>query len=87
MNLDGYHLTDDLLNKTKWRFPAVTIAPGGYLLVWASGKDRRVAGQPLHTNFQLADGGEDLALIAPNGSVVHGYGSPLAFDQTLLPDW
>ncbi len=78
VNLDGYYLTDDLLSKTKWRFPAITLAVGAYQIVWASGKDRRVVGQPLHTSFQLG-GDEDLALIAPDGvTVVHSYSSPLS---------
>ena len=52
---------------------------GAYLLVWASGHDRRVPGQPLHTNFKLDGNGEALALISPDGTtVVHQYvfGSP-----------
>ena len=60
----------------KWRFPAVTLGAGRYLLVWASGKDRRVEGRPLHANFQLGNE-ESLALTGPDGNVVHGYGSPL----------
>ncbi|MES2708360.1 MAG: lamin tail domain-containing protein [Verrucomicrobiota bacterium] len=78
VNLEGYFLTDEPdVNKRKWRFPAVTMPAGGYLTVWASNKGRRVAGKPLHTNFQL-NGDEDLALVAPDGvTVVHGYTSPL----------
>ena len=49
--LNGWYLTDNAASLTKWRFPAVTLAPGDFLVVFASGKDRRVAGQPLHTNF------------------------------------
>lgn len=77
VNLDGYWLTDDITNKTKWRLPAVNLPANGYQLVWASNKDRRVVGQPLHTNFSLSDG-EELYLIAPDGTtIVHGYTSPL----------
>ena len=79
VNLNGYYLTDDLTQKTKWRFPAVNVAAGGYVLVWASGKDRSVVTAPLHANFQLG-GNEDLALIAPDGlTVVHSYRTPLSF--------
>lgn len=69
VNLDGYFLTDDATDLDKWRFPAVTLPSGGYLVVWASAKDRAVAGSPLHTNFNL-DGalGEYLALVAPGGT-------------------
>ena len=51
LDLQGYHLTDsdDL---TQWTFPeGVTIPPGGYLVVFASEKDRAVFGEELHTNF------------------------------------
>jgi hypothetical protein len=41
IDLEGYGLTDDPSRPFKWVFPAVRINPEGYLLVWASGKDRR----------------------------------------------
>jgi hypothetical protein len=65
VDLDGWWLTDNLGQPAKWRFPNVSIPAGGTLLVWASGKDRRVAGQPLHTNFSLAKSGEYLGLYKP----------------------
>lgn len=41
VDLDGWGLSDDPLAPFRWTFPAgTTIAPGGYLLVWASGKNR-----------------------------------------------
>ncbi|MGE5609608.1 MAG: CotH kinase family protein, partial [Bacillota bacterium] len=70
LNLDGYFLTDDPNQLNKWRIPATTLAPGGYTLVFASGKDLAVAGQQLHTNFSLNDAGEYLALVAPDGSTI-----------------
>ncbi len=69
IDLDGWTLTDDP-EVLKWRFPAVTIARGEFLVVFASGKDRREPDAELHTNFQLDGGGEYLALIAPDGTVV-----------------
>jgi len=44
-NLAGWSLTDDAADLDKWVFPSVSIPAGGYLLVWASGKNRAVAGQ------------------------------------------
>jgi hypothetical protein len=70
VNLQGWHLTDDSTQLSKWTFPSVTIQSGGYELVWASGKDRTVATAPLHTNFQLDKDGEYLALVEPNGVTV-----------------
>lgn len=57
IDLDGYTLTDNPNNPQKWTFPAVTIQPQGFLLVWASGKDRRRPGawdfrRPLILEFE-----------------------------------
>ena len=71
VDLGGYHLTDTIGEPTRWTFPAgVIIQPGGYLVVFASGKDRAVAGSPLHTNFSLDADGEYLSLRAPGGDPV-----------------
>ena len=69
-NLDGWHLTDTTASLARWRFPAVTLPAGGFVLVWASGKDRRVPGAPLHTNFSLRAAGEYLALVRPDATTV-----------------
>lgn len=75
-DLDGWHLTDSATNLTKWKFPAVTLAPGEFLVVFASGKDRRIPGQQLHTNFSLSRTGEYLALVRPDGSTVEQQYAP-----------
>ena len=62
INLVNYTITDTLNDPAPWRFPAQTLAPGDFLIVWASGKNRATAGLPLHTNFSLAKGGEYLEL-------------------------
>jgi len=67
VNMNGWHLTDTASNLGEWTFPAVTIPAKGYLLLFASGKDRRVVGQNLHTNFEMKAGGEYLALVKPDG--------------------
>ncbi|HAT18767.1 MAG TPA: hypothetical protein DCS85_01290, partial [Verrucomicrobiales bacterium] len=69
-SLDGYYLTDDPDNLMMWRFPSVTLAPGGYLLVFASGNNRAVTGNELHTNFNLDRNGEYLALVRPDGTTI-----------------
>ena len=66
VNLDGWHLTDDDTNLSKWQFPDTTIAPDEYLIVFASGKDR-TDGDELHTSFKLSSGGEYLGLIDTDG--------------------
>jgi hypothetical protein len=67
VNIDGWHLADSVDN---WRLPSVTLAPNEHLLVFASGKNRAVAGQELHTNFQLDSDGESLKLLMPDGTTV-----------------
>jgi hypothetical protein len=76
LNLDQWALTDSTAQLTKWRFPAVTLQPGGFLLVWASGKNRVNPAAPLHTNFSLAAGGEYLALVRPDGTTVQQQFAP-----------
>lgn len=63
VSLIGWSLTDDAEEPGLWEFPAVTLPAGAYLVVFASGKDRKpVDGRPLHTSFQLAMDGEYLGL-------------------------
>ncbi len=71
--LDGWYFTDDADDLTRWRFPeAVTLDAGGFLIVFASGKDR--SSGELHTNFKLGAGGGYLALVRPDGrTVAHEY--------------
>src|SRR5688572_12742235 len=70
VNLAGWYLTDEADDLTKWQFPSVNLAPGQFLVVFASNKDRATAGNQLHTNFALAAEGEYLALVEPDGDTV-----------------
>ena len=67
VDLTGWRLTDNALNLSKWVFPSMMLAPGEFLIVFASGKNRAVPGGILHTNFALTAGGEYLALVGPDG--------------------
>ena len=75
-SISGWYLTD-VQGSNKWRFPShinLTIAPNGYLIVWASNKNRTNDPTRLHTNFQLTRGseqfgGEYLGLLQPDGRV------------------
>lgn len=85
LQLGGYHLTDSKANLKRWAFPDGTeLAPGGYMVVFASGKNRSVAGKPLHTNFSLSGGSVD-------GSCSGGGGEYLALASrggvALPPVW
>jgi len=68
VNLLNWALTDKLGDSNPWRFRQRTSTRDGYLIVFASGKDRRVPGAPLHTDFKLSAAGEYLALIEPDES-------------------
>jgi len=69
-NLAGWHLTDSPTNLAKWTFPATNLPSAGLLVVFASGKDRAIAGAELHTNFRLDNNGGYLALVHPDGSTI-----------------
>ena len=69
ISLAGYSLTDDPDEPGKWRLPFTTLAPGAFLVVWASGLDQ-VAPEGWHTSFQLSRGGEYVGLFGPDGQMV-----------------
>ncbi|MEN6425699.1 MAG: CotH kinase family protein [Phycisphaerales bacterium] len=76
VSLNGWYLTDSSSNLTKWQFPAVALEPDGYLVVFASGKDRSDPAGELHTNFKLSGAGEYLGLVRPDGVTVVSEYSP-----------
>ena len=59
VNLTGWSLTDEPELPGKWVFPNITLGAGQYLIVFASGKDRKTtaANATNHTNFRLSLGG------------------------------
>ena len=70
VNLDGWWLTQSRNNPLQWRFPATNIGPNQYMIIFASGSNIQIPGQPLHTSFRLSGSGEYLALIKPDGQTV-----------------
>ena len=77
INLGGWFLTDEAAKPTKWRIPGVTIQPQGYLLIWASGKNRTNTATPLHTSFKLEKAGEFLGLVFVDGVTVASAFAPV----------
>ncbi|MGC6581680.1 MAG: lamin tail domain-containing protein [Akkermansiaceae bacterium] len=71
----GYILSDG----TEWLFPDISIAPGEFLIVFASKKDHAIAGEELHANFSLSSDGESLTLSDPSGTVVSDFNYPRQF--------
>lgn len=67
LDLTGYTISD---SGATWTFPQCTISARGYLIVWASDKDKVARNGQLHTNFKLSASGEPVTLKAPNGEVV-----------------
>src|SRR5204862_5274003 len=63
VNLAGWSLTDNASEPAKWSFPSITNGAGQYVVVFASGKDRRpTSGGDLHTSFKLNASGGYLGL-------------------------
>ncbi len=69
-DIGGWHLSDDPASLAGWAFPAgTTLGPNAFLIVFASGKDRALAGAELHTDFRLDKaGGSSLYLSKPDGA-------------------
>ena len=89
VSLNGWYLTDSASDLRRWQFPtttpAVGLAPGERLVIFASGKNRRLVVSSgtapkvwgLHTNFKLSkSAGSYLGLVRPDGlTVEHSYAS------------
>ncbi|MBK9291302.1 MAG: CotH kinase family protein [Bacteroidetes bacterium] len=65
--LQGFGMSDNPSNPFKWTFPQAILPPNGYLVVFASGKNRTSPFGPLHTNFSISAQGETLLLTSPDG--------------------
>lgn len=79
VSMEGWYLTDDPDDLTKWTIPAVTLNPNDYLVVFASNKDRTNPAGTLHTNFTIQPS-EFLALVEPDGTtIVSSYDPPPQF--------
>ena len=86
VNLAGWSLSDDLDEPGQWVFPTKVLLPGQYLVVFASGKDRRspTGTNLLHTNFKLSGDGEFLGLFTPDSprQLAHGFSPEFPFQRT-----
>lgn len=78
VDLDGWYLTDDSDQLTKWQFPSHPLDAGERLVVFASGAEPNYidpAGY-LHSNFKLQGAGEFLALVQPDGTTIASQFAP-----------
>ncbi len=77
IDLKGYYLSDDSLEIDKWQFGNVIVAPGEYLIVFASDKDtNRIY---WHTNFKISASGEEVLFSDSTGSIVEKVILPPSF--------
>lgn len=78
VDLAGLYLTDNGNNKTKWQFPvgSGSIAAGGYMIVFTSGKNTIKPNGEVHTSFSLSADGEYLGIVNSNGTTVIDQFSP-----------
>lgn len=65
--LNGFGLSDSYDMPYKWVFPDVTLDPGEFLLIWASGKNRRDPADELHASFRISQAGEEILITDFNG--------------------
>jgi Leucine-rich repeat (LRR) protein len=91
IDLSGWYFSDDSNDPRRWKFPEGIIISGREtLLIWASGQDRRLLQQELHTNFSISRTGEPVLLTASDGETLVDYLPPvrLGRDQSYgrLPD-
>ncbi len=71
IDLSHYALSDNETRPVKWVFPqGAWIPPGGYYLVFCSGKDKALASAFPHANFSLSAEGETLTLSTRQGQLV-----------------
>ena len=70
VDLTGWYLSDDAAQPRKWRFPAASIGPGEYLVVYASGLNRTEDPAHLHASFSLSSEGEQAVLTDAQGRVM-----------------
>jgi len=68
INLNGFHLSDNENDLTKWTFPNVSIAPNGYLIIWCDTAGTSQSG--LHTTYRLSADQEEVYLSDPAGNTI-----------------
>ena len=67
IDLSGYYLSDNKQDVKRWKFPAIELKSGEYLILFASGKDKVTDSGEIHTNFKLDCMGETLYLSDTEG--------------------
>lgn len=73
VSMSGLFLTDNLTETTQWAFPDMILEAGDFMVVWC---DSDESDGPLHANFKLSGGGEEIGLygrLAAGNEVIDSY--------------
>jgi len=68
INLNGFYLSDNENDLTKWSFPNTTIQANDYLIIWCDTAGSSQSG--LHTTYRLSADQEEVYLSDPSGNVI-----------------
>jgi hypothetical protein len=68
LNLNGYFLSDNENDLTKWSFPNITISANDYLIIWCDTAGNTQSG--LHTTYRLSSDQEEVYLTEPANNLV-----------------
>ena len=69
ISLENWTITDDQETPKKWTFGNASITAGGYMVIWASGKDRPTISRPT----TLIDRGDSWKYITPTQSIADSW--------------
>ena len=69
IDLTGFCMSDKKNNPTKWHFTTGTVAPNGFVRVWASGRNI-IVGNNYHTNFKLHQTENEKIIVATSAGVI-----------------
>lgn len=70
VSLAGYGISNNPKNPAKWVFPDISIEPGEYLLLYATGSADKAQKKNLKLNFCISSTGEALFFFGPNGKLI-----------------
>lgn len=70
VSLAGYGISNNPKNPAKWVFPDISIEPGEYLLLYATGSADKAQKKNLKLNFYISSTGEALFFFDPNGKLI-----------------
>ena len=80
IDLEGYRLTDSIVDSKKWTFPSFIIKAHEYKIIYASGFN--TCEDECHTNFKLSSDGETISLIDKTGNIISRVSYPKMNNDT-----